>query len=331
MPVHRRDTLKLLGASAASLPAACRASASGPPGAGSSVAAAPAAAPAAATGAQAQPTQASESDRMPVVFLPHGGGPWPLLDNGRFGQDTVRGYERLTRYLEALRMTPPREPSAVLVVSAHWEEQVPTVMSSQAPPMFYDYYGFPPETYEIEWGAPGEPEVAALVRDHLEAAGFTTDATSERGFDHGVYVPLMMTYPEADIPTFQLSLQEGLDPAAHLAMGRALQPLRDQGVFIVGSGMSYHNLRNLIRGNPQTRDDSLAFDEWMVEAVAEEESRRDQLLAEWLQAPRARACHPREEHLLPLMVTAGAAGDDRGTTPFRDVIMDAHVTAVHFG
>lgn len=269
--------------------------------------------------------------RMPVVFLPHGGGPWPLLNKAALRPNN--GYEGLTRYLEELRMVTPQKPKAVLVVSAHWEAAVPTVMSSDKPPMFYDYYGFPPETYEFDWPAAGEPEVAALVRDHLEKAGFGSAANVERGFDHGTFVPMMVTYPDADVPTFQLSLKAGLDPVEHIKIGRALEPLRDHGVFIVGSGMSYHNLRELIRGNnPQKlRDDSLAFDDWLHATVVAEASRRETALAEWLGAPKARESHPREEHLLPLMVVAGAAGNDVGTTPYREIVMGAHVSAAHFG
>lgn len=270
------------------------------------------------------------TSRMPVVFLPHGGGPWPFMNVAAFGPANM--YDGMAAYLRQLKLVPPVKPRALLVISAHWEAAAPTVMTSNKPPMFYDYYGFPPETYQVKWPASGEPEVATLVREHLERAGFTTKADAERGFDHGTFVPMTLTYPEADVPTFQLSLIEGLDPAAHIRLGQALVPLRDQGIFIIGSGMSYHNLRGLMRGNPRTvREDSRAFDEWLVEAVASDASRREAALVEWERAPRARACHPREEHLLPLMVIAGAAGDDAGAAPYRDVVMNAHLSAVHFG
>lgn len=275
----------------------------------------------------------TKNTRMPAVFLPHGGGPWPFMDDQKFGGPG--GYDRMAQYMRDLRMTPPERPSAVLIVSAHWEEPVPTVMTSPRPPMFYDYYGFPPHTYELEWPAPGAPEVAAKVRDHLEAAGFTTAENAQRGFDHGVFVPMMLSYPEADVPTFQLSLKQGLDPREHLAMGRALAPLRDEGVFLVGSGMSYHNMRAFMQhmrgGAPTIVDDSRAFDEWLAETVALDPTRRETRLVEWEKAPAARASHPREEHLLPLMVIAGAAEEDAGTLPYRDVIIGAHVAAAHFG
>lgn len=269
------------------------------------------------------------SGRMPAVFLPHGGGPWPFMDLDRMGMSA--GYAEMEAYLRQLGMVPPQTPDAILMISAHWEAPVPTVTSSASPPMLYDYSGFPPETYELQWPAPGAVEVAERTRELLEAAGFASAADPARGFDHGTFVPMMLTYPEAEVPTFQLSLKRGLDPREHLAIGRALAPLRDEGVFIVGSGMSYHNMRGFFGGVESVRDDSLAFDEWLVETAGIEADARDTRLAEWERAPRARACHPREEHLLPLMVVAGAADDDLGTLPYRGAIMNAHVSAVHFG
>jgi aromatic ring-opening dioxygenase catalytic subunit (LigB family) len=270
---------------------------------------------------------------MPVVFLPHGGGPWPFIDEAIFGAPGM--WDEMAVYMRQLSMVPPRRPQAVLVVSAHWEAPVPTVMSAARPPMFYDYYGFPPEAYEVRWPAPGAPALAAEVRELLEGAGISSALDALRGFDHGTFVPMALAYPDADIPTTQVSLKRGLDPAEHLAIGRALASLRDRGVFIVGSGMSYHNMRAFgehMRGRSgQIASDSRAFDEWLAESIDFEPSRRETRLVEWEQAPAARASHPREEHLLPLMVAAGAAGEDAGTLPYRDVVMGAHVSAVHFG
>jgi aromatic ring-opening dioxygenase catalytic subunit (LigB family) len=251
------------------------------------------------------------------------------MDLSAFGSKTM--YDGMKAYLSALSMVPPERPKALLVISAHWEEPEPTLMTSDKPPMFYDYYGFPPETYELQWPAPGAPDVAHEVVERLGEAGIRTGLAAERGFDHGAFVPLMIAWPEADVPTLQISLKEGLDPVEHLALGRALAPLRQQGVFLIGSGMSYHNMQGFFGRVPTVADDSKAFDDWMAEAVAADPSVREQRLAEWARAPRARACHPREEHLLPLMVCAGAAEDDAGSTPYRDVVMNAHVSAVHFG
>lgn len=263
--------------------------------------------------------------RMPVVFVPHGGGPWPFVEIGFGDRAELDG---LASYLRSMRALPKQETRALLVVSAHWEEQVPTVMTSDRPPMLYDYYGFPPESYQITWPAPGSPELAARVRSLLGAAGFETAANAERGFDHGTFVPLKLAYPEAEVPTVQLSLKRGLDPEEHLAMGRALAPLRDEGVFIIGSGMTYHNLRAF---GPHASPVSEEFDAWLREAATLDPKSRDARLAAWSRAPSARLAHPREEHLLPLMVIAGAAGQDRGTTAYNGTIRSLRLSAYHYG
>lgn len=265
------------------------------------------------------------SERMPVVFLPHGGGPWPFVETGI---GTRPELEALTNYLVELPSVPKTPPVAVLMISAHWEERVPTVTTSPHPPMLYDYYGFPPASYEITWPAPGSVALASRVRALLGAAGIDSAEDATRGFDHGAFVPLKVAYPDAQIPTVQLSLQIGLDPSAHLAIGRALAPLRDEGVFIVGSGMTYHNLRAF---GPQARDIAEAFDAWLCETTALPGPERDARLAQWSRAPSARLAHPREEHLIPLMVVAGAAGADRGRVAYRGTILGVRLSAHHFG
>lgn len=270
--------------------------------------------------------------RMPAIYLPHGGGPWPFTTKRLFGGNV--NWDAMERYMRGLGMVAPHTPKAILVISAHWEAAVPTVMTSPKPPMLYDYSGFPPETYEVQWPAPGAPEVAARAEALLEAAGISVGADARRGFDHGTFVPLALAFPAAEVPTFQLSLKRGLDPAIHLKMGRALAPLRDEGVLLVGSGMSYHNMRGFMtamRGSPEPGPASKAFDDWLAESMALEASARETRLAEWEKAPSARACHPREEHLIPLHVVAGAAGTDAATLPYRDQLMGLHLSAVHFG
>jgi len=269
---------------------------------------------------------------MPVVYLPHGGGPWPFVKQPLFGPEGT--WDRMRDYMVGLAGLTASRPRAILVVSAHWEEPLPTTMSSPRPPMLYDYYNFPPEAYEVQWPAPGAPELAARVRELLSSAGLRVADDAERGFDHGTFVPLKLAYPEADIPTTQLSLVAGLDPAEHLKIGRALVPLRDEGVLILGSGMSYHNMRGLLegsKGNALGREDSKVFDDWLQQTLTLPAEQRDARLAAWQNAPAARACHPREEHLLPLHVIAGAAADDRGSVPYQEVLMGAHISAVHFG
>ena len=263
--------------------------------------------------------------RLPTVFVPHGGGPWPFVDMP-FGDKAE--LDALATYLRSVRAVPKSAPKALLVVSAHWEERVPTVMSGARPPMLYDYYNFPPAAYTITWPAPGAPAVAARVREVLGAAGIETGADAQRGFDHGTFVPLKLAYPDADVPAVQLSLVRGLDPAQHLAIGRALAPLRDEGVFIVGSGMTFHNLRAFRR---ESAPAAAAFDAWLRDATTREPEERDRLLTEWTKAPHARDVHPREEHLLPLMVIAGAAGSDRGRTAYEGTVLGLRLSAYHFG
>ena len=263
--------------------------------------------------------------RMPVVYVPHGGGPWPFVETGIGSKAELNA---LAEYLRSLPTLPERTPIALLVVSAHWEESVPTVTTSEHPPLVYDYYGFSPESYELTWPAPGHPAVAERVMALLSSAGIVYSSTLQRGFDHGTFVPMKLAYPEANIPTVQLSLKRGLDPEQHLAIGRALAPLRNEGVFIIGSGMTYHNLRAF---GPQYRAVSETFDAWLREAVTAEPHERNEQLRHWQEAPAARQAHPREEHLLPLMVVAGAAGTDRAKLAFSGTILELQISAYHFG
>lgn len=294
------------------------------------VTAAAATSPALSKGGQSSTSKsmksAGKSKRMPVVFLPHGGGPWPFVDLRFVSKPEVQD---LASYLTSLPNLLPEKPSALLVVSAHWEENRPTLMTHANPPMYYDYYGFPPESYTLQWPAPGTPALAARVRSLLGEAGYSVGEDPERGFDHGTFIPLKVSYPEADIPTTQLSLLKNLDPAEHLALGRALAPLRDEGVLIVGSGMSYHNLREF--ASPRAVPVAEAFDAWMQKAATAPTAQRDAELTAWHQAPMARQAHPREEHLLPLMVVAGAAGEDPGKIAWSGTFGGARITAVHYG
>jgi len=263
--------------------------------------------------------------RMPVAFVPHGGGPWPFVDTGIGSKEELA---LLAAYLQSIAFLPKTAPKALLVVSAHWEETVPTVMSNASPPMLYDYSGFPLESYSIAWPAPGSPELAAQVGRLLAGAGFEANHDAKRGFDHGTFVPLKLAYPNANVPTVQLSLKRGLDPEEHLAIGRALAPLRDEQVFIVGSGMTYHNLHAF---GPHARPTAEAFDAWLRDVTTRNAGERDRELARWKEAPAARQAHPREEHLLPLMVIAGAAGADRATVAYNGTVLGLRLSAYHFG
>lgn len=270
-----------------------------------------------------RPTAAT--DRMPVAFVPHGGGPWPFVD---LGLDPAE-HAALSEYLRSLRTLPRRPPRALLVLSAHWEEAVPTVMTAERPPLLFDYHGFPATAYQLTWPAPGAPWLAARVQALLRAAGIPSRPDATRGFDHGTFVPLLLSYPDADVPTIQLSLKQGLNPAEHLAIGRALAPLRDEGVFILGSGMSFHNLR-LFR-DPRAPRIAEDFDAWLRAAVTAPATQRNALLTQWALGPSATLAHPRAEHLLPLLVIAGAAGDDRGVTAYGGTSWGVRLSAYHFG
>jgi aromatic ring-opening dioxygenase catalytic subunit (LigB family) len=266
------------------------------------------------------------SSRMPTFYIPHGGGPCFFMDWTMGPRDT---WEPLAAWLRAWPSTLPARPKALLVVSGHWEAPVPTVTTAAAPPLLFDYYGFPPHTYELTWPAPGDPALAERVRRLLSDAGLESAGDAARGFDHGVFVPLKVAFPDADVPTIALSLRSGLDPRAHLAIGAALAPLRDEGVLIVGSGNSYHNMRGFMSGTGLP--DSQRFDGWLGEVVERPRAARDEALIGWKRAPSALASHPREEHLIPLHVAAGAAGDDVGRVVFRDRALNAVVAAVRFG
>jgi aromatic ring-opening dioxygenase catalytic subunit (LigB family) len=238
-------------------------------------------------------------------------------------------FEKLRQYLAGIIDSLPERPKAILVASAHWEEPKVTVSTAAKPGMLFDYFGFPPHTYELSYPAPGSPELAERVRDLLRGAGIESGTDAARGFDHGVFVPQLIIDPKAEIPVVMLSLRGDLDPAAHLALGKALAPLRDEGVLIIGSGSSYHNLRDYFSGDGRA---SIAFDHWLAEtATTSDPVQRNARLVDWRTAPNARACHPREEHLIPLMVAAGSAGADPGRQSFQDRIAGQAVSCFSFG
>lgn len=244
-------------------------------------------------------------DRLPTYFISHGGGPWPWMT-----EQTHGAYDELAAALAAMPADVGVAPRAMLIISAHWEAPAFTVMTHPSPPMLYDYYNFPDYTYRVQYPAPGEPALAEEVRALITAAGLPAATDGERGFDHGTFSPMAVAWPKADLPLVQLSLRIGLDPAEHLALGRVLAPLRERGILIVGSGLSYHNLRNF---GPGARGSSARFDGWLDDAMSRTGSDRSSALIDWEQAPSAREAHPREEHLLPLMVAVGAAEGDTAT------------------
>lgn len=261
--------------------------------------------------------------RQPVFFIPHGGGPCFFMD------DPTGMWTPMAAFLSRFVADLPERPRALLMVSGHWEEDAFTVQDGKRPGLLYDYHGFPEHTYQLRWDAPGAPDVAGRAAALLDAAGLATRRDGERGWDHGVFVPMKVAVPDADIPTAQLSLRADLDPAAHIAAGRALAPLRDEGVLIVGSGMSFHNMR--VRNGDATAPADL-FDAALTEAVTDTDpERRAARLSQWQAMPHARFAHPREEHLIPLMVAAGAGADDAGVHVFGDHVLGWKVSGYRFG
>ncbi|WP_129139535.1 DODA-type extradiol aromatic ring-opening family dioxygenase [Modicisalibacter coralii] len=243
------------------------------------------------------------SNKTDVLFISHGGGPLPLLGD----PDHREMVERLTEIAGQLR-----KPAAILVISAHWEASLPTITSGARPGLIYDYYGFPPESYQIEYPCPGEPALARQVHQALERAGIAARLDDHRGFDHGVFVPLKLMYPAADIPCVQLSLVDGLDAEMHLAIGKALRALDVDDLLVIGSGFSFHNMEAFFAPiTPEIEARNQAFEDWLAATCTDTrlaESERAERLIHWDRAPHARFCHPREEHLMPLHVCYGLAG-----------------------
>ena len=256
-----------------------------------------------------------------IAYIPHGGGPRPVL-----GDPTHR---LLIDFLCDLPRHFPR-PGAILVISAHWEEWIPTLTSGENPSLFYDYYGFPEESYHIHYPAPGDPQLAREVAGILRGNGIDAALDAGRGFDHGMFVPLKLMYPQADIPCVQLSLLASLDGAAHIALGEALGALLEKDLLILGSGMSFHNARSFYHPTAATRAAGDAFNEWLIETCTAQDlatADRRQRLVNWMAAPSALHCHPRPEHLLPLHVCQGLGGKvtDRARVVFHDAVMESPV------
>lgn len=238
-----------------------------------------------------------------MLFISHGGGPRPLINDPRH-----------PNLIEFLKELPAKliSPSAILVISGHWEESCPTVQSSGHPPMYFDYYGFPEETYHLSYPAPGNPELASKISNLLSQQGIKVKQDSERGYDHGVFVPLMLIYPEANIPCLQLSLVDSLNPDVHINLGKAIRELQKENILIIGSGSSFHNIKGFYDiPTEETVALNHGFEDWLLDTMTSNqlsEDTREQKLINWFEAPGARYCHPREEHLLPLHVCYGIAG-----------------------
>jgi aromatic ring-opening dioxygenase catalytic subunit (LigB family) len=260
--------------------------------------------------------------RQPSLYIPHGGGPCFFMDDPR---GTWTG---MATFLRTIPDMLPEKPKAILIVSGHWETDGFAFTATERPPLIYDYHGFPPHTYQLAYPAPGDPALAARAAGLLDDAGLPAALDQARGLDHGVFVPLKVAFPQADVPIVEMSVDRRLDPAQHLAAGRALAALRDEGVLIVGAGMSFHNMRGY--GDPRATAPSRQFDAWLTEAATQDVEPRDDALMRWADAPAGRFSHPREEHLLPLMVAAGAS-DAAGERVYGELVMETAISGFRFG
>lgn len=232
------------------------------------------------------------ADRLPSVFVSHGAPTLPMEDIPA------------RRFLEGLGKALGR-PEAILCVSAHWETRAPAASLATQPETIYDFYGFPDALYQLRYPAPGAPGLAKRAAELLRGAELDED----RGLDHGAWVPLLLMYPEADIPVTQLSVLSMAGPAASLELGRALAPLRDEGVLILASGGAVHNLKEWRANQHRTPDWAGEFDDWLAAQV--ETGEIESLLDYRQQGPHGARAHPTEEHFLPLFVAMGAGGAGR--------------------
>lgn len=252
----------------------------------------------------------------PVMFIPHGGGPLPLMGD--------KGHTQLISFLKGVSKD-LSQPSAIVIISAHWEKHRPAITGGSHPEIIYDYSNFPPETYQIKYPASGHPQLASRIKDILKESGIEADIDDTRGFDHGMFVPLKLIYPDAQIPCVQLSLLNNLNPSSHIDLGKSLAKLRKENVLIMGSGLSFHNMGAFFSSDTSNSHKNIDFDNWLLETCSSgllSAADREARLIDWENAPHARYCHPREEHLLPLHVCYGAASED---TPLARVIFNDEV------
>jgi 4,5-DOPA dioxygenase extradiol len=237
-----------------------------------------------------------------ILFLSHGGGPLPLLGDPLHAE-MVESLQLISKKIT--------RPPAILLISAHWETNIATLTHAARPELMYDYYGFPDAAYDIEYVAVGEPTLAERLFDILKNNGIEARLDDKRGFDHGMFVPLKIMYPEANIPCVQMSLLKSLAPAAHIELGKAISAIKHEDLLVIGSGFSFHNMRAFFTPDTaETRAQNEAFENWLIDTCSSrsiDEAERTARLVNWESAPHARYCHPREEHLLPLHVCYGIA------------------------
>lgn len=265
-------------------------------------------------------------ERMPAWYIPHGAGPCFFMQ-----WNPTDAWDKMAEFLKELPATLSQKPKAIVMISAHWLEKTVTVTGAKTPELIFDYYGFPSHTYELKYPAKGDPDLAKQIVEALCQENIPAKIDLTRGFDHGMFIPMMLMFPNADIPTVQVSLNSNLDSQTQINIGLALEKLRDEGVLIIGSGMSFHNMRAY--GNPRFSPISDEFDHWLTGVIESNPQKRHQALIQWATAPSARDSHPlgQEEHLLPLMVVSGAASNEHGRKVFSDQVLETTLSAFAFG
>lgn len=259
--------------------------------------------------------------RISTAYISHGGGPLPVLEMQSNGKGIASGYH--AEMIEALTLISSElpKPDAIIVISAHWEESEVSVTSHCQPPLIYDYYGFPKEAYSIKYAANGQVALASSIVTSLSEQGIAAHQDGVRGYDHGLFIPLSIMYPKADVPCIQVSLTSDLDPSNHLKLGQALRKAVEDSVdtlvsnntsqrhvMIIGSGSSFHNMQGFFDNAGGARRKATRFNNWLqttMQTNAYSENERKARLIEWFKAPDARYAHPREEHLIPLHVCYG--------------------------
>lgn len=263
---------------------------------------------------------------QPVFFIPHGAGPCFFMD-----WQPAHTWDGMAAFLAGIATRLRKRPKAILIISAHWQTPDFSITTGAKPDLIYDYHGFPEHTYQLTYPASGAPVLAERVSKLLTEAGVQNKKDALRGFDHGVFIPLKVMFPEANIPVVQMSLCNNLDPKAHLAAGQALHSLREEGVLIIGSGMSFHNMRGY--GDANFTAPSEHFDEWLTHTIEADPEKRLAALTDWSKAPHALDSHllGAEEHLLPLMVAVGAAGSDKGNKVYSEQVLKTQLSAFQFG
>lgn len=248
----------------------------------------------------------------PAVFVNHGGGPMPLLGD--------KDHEALTRFLREgiKKYVDLKEIKAIILVTAHWQEEKVAISSAESHSLYFDYYGFPSESYKYKYEAPGEPALANRIFEQLKKHGIESKLDPRRGWDHGVFVPMMLINPQADIPIVQVSVLANQDADRHYKVGEVLKQFRKEGIAVFGSGMSFHNMREFMRGGRGKVINSEFDDSLNHVCTSEDESVRRDGLLEWRDWPGATAAHPPggAEHFMPLIVVAGAGGSKAGERIF---------------